>query len=849
MVERTTQDFDHDEVQLLMNGLGIHATATTPGRTRPMRTGAVAVPVALIALALALALVSASAVRAAPAPFEISGIYPHLATFNNERECGTGAVVPWADRLWVVTYAPHSPRGSSDKLYEITPDLRQIVRPESIGGTPANRMIHRESQQLFIGPYAIDARRNVRVILYGKMFGRPTGNARHLTDPANKIYYASMEEGFYEVDVHTLAVTELFRDEQLKEPFRRAGLPGYHGKGLYSGHGRLVYANNGEQSPLARQKPDIPSGALATWNGKGDTWTVVRRNQFTEVTGPGGISGNESPDTDPIWTIGWDHRSLILMVLEAGGAWHSYRLPKASHSYDGAHGWNTEWPRIREIGEDDLLMTMHGTFWRFPRGFGAKNSGGIAPRSNYLKVVGDFARWGDRIVLGCDDTAASEFLNKRRAKGDLAAPGQSQSNLWFLAPAQLDDFGPAIGRGAVWLDDAVKKDEPSDAFLFSGYDERMLHLAHDAGVPVTFTLEIDHAGDGKWTRLRDVNVPASGYAWTAFPANEKAAWVRVRADREVAKATAFFALRNVDRRGATAGARFDGLAREAATKATGGLLHARGQNKRTLGFASADGYYEMGPDMKLRRTDEVGAAAWMEKSVAIPRDAVTLDAASVIYADEQGKRFRLPRGRRDFKADGPFGAERTVREVCTERDLLNAGGTFFELPAENAGGIAKLRPIATHNRHVHDFATWRGLLVVSGLDLDASAANKHIIRAEDGRTALWVGAVDDLWAFGRPVGEGGPWKDSAVQAGEPSEPYLITGYEKKTLSLSHTGTQPVRMRVELDLTGTGKWVEYASFEVTPGKTHVHVFPRGFQAYWLRTISTAATTATAWLVYE
>ena len=100
---------------------------------------------------------------------QISGIYPHLATFNNEGECGTGAVVPWADRLWVITYGPHLPKGSSDKLYEITPALEQIIRPESIGGTPANRMIHRESQQLFIGPYAIGADRAVRVIPYSRM--------------------------------------------------------------------------------------------------------------------------------------------------------------------------------------------------------------------------------------------------------------------------------------------------------------------------------------------------------------------------------------------------------------------------------------------------------------------------------------------------------------------------------------------------------------------------------------------------------------------------------------------------------------------------------------------------------
>jgi hypothetical protein len=57
-------------------------------------------------------------------------------------------------------------------------------------------------------------------------------------------------------------------------------------------------------------------------------------------------------------------------------------LPKGSHSYDGAHGWNTEWPRIREIGEKDFLMTMHGTFWSFPAGFGVEGVSGIRPRSN-----------------------------------------------------------------------------------------------------------------------------------------------------------------------------------------------------------------------------------------------------------------------------------------------------------------------------------------------------------------------------------------------------------------------------------------------------------------------------------
>ena len=40
----------------------------------------------------------ALAASLAAEPVQLSGIYPHLAMFNDEGECGTGAVVPWAGR-------------------------------------------------------------------------------------------------------------------------------------------------------------------------------------------------------------------------------------------------------------------------------------------------------------------------------------------------------------------------------------------------------------------------------------------------------------------------------------------------------------------------------------------------------------------------------------------------------------------------------------------------------------------------------------------------------------------------------------------------------------------------------
>lgn len=778
-----------------------------------------------------------------------SGIYPHLAMFNDEGECGTGAVVPWAGRLWVMTYSPHKPRGSSDKLYEIMPDLRSTIRPESVGGTPANRLIHRESNQLLIGPYVIDSRGEVRVIPPERMPGRLTGTARHLSAPDSMVYYATMEEGFYEVDVRTLEVKELYRDANAFPNHAGELLPGYHGKGFYTGQGRVVYANNGEYSAEAQRRPDIASGCLAEWDGH--AWRVVRRNQFTEVSGPGSIYGNSDPARDPIWSIGWDHRSLILMVLDSG-RWHSYRLPKASHCYDGAHGWNTEWPRIRDIGEPDLLMTMHGSFWRFPRALTPGQSAGLAPRSTYLKVIGDFCRWEDRLVFGCDDTARSEFLNRRKAKGSLAAPGRSQSNLWFTDPDLPDRLGPSLGRGAVWLRDKVQAGEPSEPYLFAGYAHRSLFLVHDRDEPVTFSLEMDRQGTGKWETLRTVSVPPRESRWLAFKPGETGAWVRVKAHSDVAKATAVFHYRGKDRRRAAAAPLFRGMARPGETNCSGGLLHAGGGDEPRLRFLARDaqgelGAYELDAGLQLKRSQAPDLADWMRQNLAIPEGVLTADRASVIYTDEQG-RWRLPRADEGVDPTGPLGQGRVCREVATERDLFNAYGTFYELPAENAGGFAKIRPIATHHRQIHDFASFRGLLVMSGI-ADAAPAGGHVVRSEDGRCALWVGAVDDLWQFGKVRGVGGPWRDTAVEANAPSDPYLMTGYDRKQLTLSHRSTLTLRFRVETDISGDGLWVPYRTFKIKPGQRLVHRFPDAFSAYWVRVVSDASCVATAQFTYD
>jgi hypothetical protein len=61
-----------------------------------------------------------------------------------------------------------------------------------------------------------------------------------------------------------------------------------------------------------------------------------------------------------------------------------------------------------------------------------------------------------------------------------------------VEPKQIDSFGPAIGRGAVWQEERVARGDISDAYLLDGYDSRTLYFLGD----IEFDLEIDVKGDG-----------------------------------------------------------------------------------------------------------------------------------------------------------------------------------------------------------------------------------------------------------------------------------------------------------------------------------------------------------------
>ena len=804
----------------------------------------------------------------------ISGRYPHLTMFNNGDECGIGALVPWQNRLWAITYSPHDPMGNNhDGLYEITPDLKIIKREESIGGTPAARLIHRESEQLFIGPYAIDKNRRVRVIPYERMPGRHTAIARHLTHPHTKIYYFTMEEGMYEVDVNTLDVNTLYLDSNMTPGGNDGGprLPGYHGKGGYSGQGLVVYSNNGRIGTGGVAGDglidlSLPSGCLASWNGewggklspKG--WHIIRDNQFTEVTGPGGIHGNDTKD-EPLWSLGWDHRSLIIKLLDKG-EWSLFRLPKADYSYEGLHGWHVEWPRIRQVGPDgEYLMNHHGMWFDFPGNFSGEFHPAPRPIASHLKITGDFTKWQNQIVFGCDDNALSRF-GPRRALSD-----QSHSNLWFSKWDQLKDNGHPYGWGGPWVNDPVQQGVASEPFAFSGYINRQLHLSNVNNHKMTFRVEIERNSRENWEEIVTLTLPAHGYVHHEFKDDIQAEWIRIIPEESGKHVTAYFHF------GKGGGVRndpemFEALA-PAGTRAphSTGLLYTGGQDKGILQFAawtidsdgrsSEAGYYEMDQDLNLIRVENPDLHSEVKQKAEIETSEFHVDEASVIIYDHWGNRFRLPKGDSTFNNPAGIGIPRLRRELATERDIFNVHGTMYCLPRSNSGDVANMKPVATHNKRLTDFCPWRGLIAIAGCRSDLQSDSQHFRISDDGKAGLWIGDYDDLWKLGKPCGTGGPWKNSEVAAYIPSDPYIMTGYDKKKVQISHSAKTPVNFTIEVNFIMNyiavsdefGKWNAYKTFTIQPGEQLEFNFPEGFSAHWVRLVTDKGCNASAIFNYS
>jgi hypothetical protein len=373
-----------------------------------------------------------------------------------------------------------------------------------VDGTYANRFVHRETNQLVIGPHVIDTQHRVRTVS-ALTEVRLCGTARHLTDPARLVYMLGMEGELFELDMVTL---ETRRIANLVSELGTEKEGQTHFKDCYTGSGRLVVVNN--EYDAREFTGQRCQGQLAEFDGK--EWRVIRRAPYTAVNGLGQHFGRT------IFATGWDKASALLSVYtETDGQWRDYRLPKASRAFD--HKWATEWPRIRAVEHERLLVDHHGMWYELVPWAYADQVWGLRPISTHLWVHGDFCTWQGLLVLGADNASCEGGGNLQCA--------EPQSGLWFGRTDDLWQCGKAKGWGGPWWDTPVTAGQVSDPYLMTGFDGKCLHLSHQAETPVRFAVQVDPCGDGHWGTWQTVEVGPRGYQALTFPPGFSAHWLRL----------------------------------------------------------------------------------------------------------------------------------------------------------------------------------------------------------------------------------------------------------------------------------------------------------------------------------
>jgi hypothetical protein len=426
----------------------------------------------------------------------------------NRTESAVGALMPWADVLWAVTYVSSRgyKSGSGTGLYAIDDRLNLQQRHVS-NGVYANRLVHKESNQVIIGPYVIDMAGNIRIIK-DLLNERLTATMTHLTDPANRVYFQTMEGLFYEVDLNTLKPRLLY---DLVKEFHITKQP--HFKGGCTGQGRVVVANNTYTAWNENE------GQLAEWDGK--KWNIVSHKPHMEVAARGNM-GNA------VFATGWDEASALFHVL-IDGRWRTHRLPKASHTFD--QFWQTEWTRIREVETERFLMDCHGMFYELSPMIFENAVWGVRPICTHLRVIPDFCSFRGLFVMAGNETTPNGDANP--------VGGQPQSGIWFGKTDDLWQFGKPKGWGGVWRNTMVKAKQPSDPFLMTGFDKKVLHLKHGGGAAARISIEVDFLGYGPWEKYETIALVPNDYKFHVFPDGFSAHWVRLRSDADC-KMTAEF---------------------------------------------------------------------------------------------------------------------------------------------------------------------------------------------------------------------------------------------------------------------------------------------------------------------
>lgn len=415
-------------------------------------------------------------------------------------ETGIGAAIPWANRLWFVTYPDENLNGIGCGLWSMDESLVPRFEVET-NVTSAARCVL--SDKLFIGTSVIDSAGNITAQTGWQSTERPAAFAKL---PGSAYLWAlAMSGNIWKIDPATQVAT-LAKDNA---GLSIVGQP--HGKGLW-GHptGRYLFAAlNGHAG----------NGRLAVFDTQTLTWaTTIDTNSWVEVAGS--YDGNSH-----FWATGHDFKSGLFWMFDPvtySATPKKFRIPLPSRQQ--LQSWQQEWMRIRAVETERYLMDFHGGFFQLSIALSGDNTVAngfplLEPVCRHIRTIPDFTFWNGYLVLTGNQ-------NSPQSGNKYTTAGQPNSGLLLTTSDDLWSWGKPGGTGHWWIEESVSANTLSEPMLMNGYDKKCLHLANGAGSDVQVEV---YVYNNHTPYLYDtITVAAGKFEPVVFPDGFAADWVAVK---------------------------------------------------------------------------------------------------------------------------------------------------------------------------------------------------------------------------------------------------------------------------------------------------------------------------------
>lgn len=420
-------------------------------------------------------------------------------------ETGIGAIVPFAGKLWFITYPDVNNNGRGTGLWVMDERMQPVLVAET-NVTSAARITF--ANALFIGVHKItDAGvvtpitgfgANDRIAGYAKLAGK------------SDLYAMTMDGIIWKVNPTTCVATQT----GLTTPNGQAGL-----NITGQAHGKEVWGHSDGDHLFCTLNKENPDGRLGIYTVSTGAWTDVDAGHNSWVAVAGSYDGKGH-----IFATGHDGLSALLWMFNGqtfDATPRKFRIPLPSDQQK--EGWQQEWMRIRAVETERYLMDLHGGFFQLSPFLARDDAFATAmprvePIARHMRTIPDYAFWNGYLVLGGNQAtpqSGNKYLNV----------GQPQSGLLFTTLDDIWSWGKPAGTGFWYRNASVTSGVQSEYMLLRGYNQKELNLVNGTGTDLSVDVRLrmgEMAGDYTYTTI---TVPANSHAGVLLPAAD---WAAVR---------------------------------------------------------------------------------------------------------------------------------------------------------------------------------------------------------------------------------------------------------------------------------------------------------------------------------